>query len=178
MAIAELDTETVKARPGSRLSDKFAQAIAPELLAIERRDGLATPAAVVEAARDPSSELHFLFDWDDASAAQKQRLQTARMIIRSVVYRVQSIGANVNDYTAAFVSVRETAEDDDEVQGTPDKQGYASITRVLSEEKLRKQMTAALARDMGVLIRKMETIRALENALGKARELLEEIKAA
>ena len=175
MSIAELDTGTIKARPGARLSDKQAQAVAPELFAIERRDGLATPEAVVTAAQDPTSALHPLFDWDDVSAAHKQRLQVARQIIRSVSYRVQSIGKDVNDFTPAFVHVREGGEEEDD-GAVPDRSGYASITRVLGDEAMRQRMIAAAKRDLEGWVRKYETLTALEKAMTTARELLEDRK--
>lgn len=37
---------------------------------LRRRDGLLQPAAVVEDARDESSPLHPLFEWDDRKAAE------------------------------------------------------------------------------------------------------------
>jgi hypothetical protein len=179
MSIAALDTDTIKARPGSRISDKQAREIAPELFALERRDGLATPEAVITAAREPTSALHGLFDWDDASAAHKQRLQMARQVIRSVVYRVQSIGKNIDAFTPAFVHVREEAVGDEHEEPANDRGGgYANITRVLGEEKLRARMLEAARRDLQAWIQRYETLAALEKGITKARELLEEIKAA
>ena len=177
MAIAELDPTTIKARPGSRLTNAQAQAIAPELAALEEAKAL-KPDAVVERARDPGNPLHALFEWDDAVAGHQHRLATARMIIRSITYRVQSIGPNVADYTAAFVSVEES--DDNEETGEPHapERRYADVRRVLSDDRLCEQVKASIARDLQSLIRRMETLKALENALGKARELLEAIKAA
>ena len=46
--------------------------------------GRLTPSAVVEAARNPRSALHKIFEWDDAKAAQSWRLEQAREIIRVV----------------------------------------------------------------------------------------------
>jgi hypothetical protein len=178
MAIAELDTSSVKARPGARLTDKQAQEIAPELFEIEKRDGMVKAEAVVAAARDPANPLHRLFDWDDQTAAEKQRLQTARQIIRSVVYRVQSIGKDVNNFTAAFVNVREGGEEDEAGEPTPEHQGYASLTRVLSEDRLRLQILATAARDLERWIRRYETLKALDKAMTTAKALLDQVKAA
>jgi len=50
----------------------------------EENDGDLTPGAVVETARNPRHPLHQCFDWDDKSAAAKQRLATARQLISSV----------------------------------------------------------------------------------------------
>ena len=45
-----------------------------------------TPEDVVKKARDPGSELHKCFDWNDTTAAEKYRLIQARAILRSIVY--------------------------------------------------------------------------------------------
>jgi 1,4-alpha-glucan branching enzyme len=46
--------------------------------------GSLEPADVVEEAKNPSSVLHSLFEWNDAKAAERDRLNTARMLIRRV----------------------------------------------------------------------------------------------
>ena len=46
--------------------------------------GALTPAAVVDAARDPTSPLHASFEWDNTEAAHQYRLDQARTLIRSV----------------------------------------------------------------------------------------------
>jgi hypothetical protein len=182
MAIAELDTETIRARPGSRISNKQAREIAPELRAIQTRTGAQlTREEVLEAAKDPASPLHPLFDWDDSSAAHKHRLATAGHIIRSVAYRVRSIGPNVNDYTPMFVHIRddEADVDDEEGEASPRKSGgYADISRVLNDEKLRETMMRQAARELESWIRRYETLSALAKAVTTARELLETVKAA
>lgn len=45
-----------------------------------------TPQEVLEKARDENSELHKCFEWDNAVAAEKYRLQQARAIIINLVY--------------------------------------------------------------------------------------------
>lgn len=50
--------------------------------------GELTPAAVVEEAADINHPLHSQFEWDDAEAARKHRLNQAADLIRSVRIRV------------------------------------------------------------------------------------------
>ena len=45
----------------------------------------ARPEQIVEKARDPESELHKCFIWDDKIAAEKWRLEEARHIVRLLV---------------------------------------------------------------------------------------------
>ncbi len=59
--------------------------IAAELQRIsEQHHGRLTPEAVVNEARDPASDLHNCFEWDDATAADQHRLNQARELIRGV----------------------------------------------------------------------------------------------
>lgn len=49
-----------------------------------------SPADVVEAAKDESSELHKCFEWDDSVAAEKYREHQARMVITQLVVKVET----------------------------------------------------------------------------------------
>ena len=45
-----------------------------------------TPEEILEKAKDPNSELHKCFEWDDKKAAYKYRLQQARTIMCNLVF--------------------------------------------------------------------------------------------
>lgn len=62
--------------------------IAKEVLRIQERDGVCSPAAFVDAAEDPASPLHSLFEWDDTSEARHWREHRARQIIGRVKIEV------------------------------------------------------------------------------------------
>ena len=49
-----------------------------------------SPADIVEAARNESSELHKCFEWDDSIAAEKYREHQARMVITQLVVRTET----------------------------------------------------------------------------------------
>lgn len=68
--------------PGLYKAD--AQAVASEIAAISEN---ATPAQILDKARDSSTELHKCFEWDDSAAAEKYRLDQARHIVRHLVIR-------------------------------------------------------------------------------------------
>ena len=57
------------------------EAINTALAALENDRGRLTPIMVVDAARDPKSELHGAFEWDDTKAAAEHRLNTARRLL-------------------------------------------------------------------------------------------------
>lgn len=60
-----------------------ANKVSDEILSIGET---ATPEQILDKARDPDTELHKCFDWDDRVAAEKWRLQQARQIVCSLVY--------------------------------------------------------------------------------------------
>lgn len=57
-----------------------------ELGRMLKKEGTITPQGVVDSARDPKSPLHAEFIWDDAKAAQRQRLARAYELIRLTKY--------------------------------------------------------------------------------------------
>lgn len=72
-------------KPGfSTLYKANAQLVASEIATIGES---ATPAQIVDKARDPASELHKCFEWDDSKAAESYRIQQARQVVRHLVIR-------------------------------------------------------------------------------------------
>lgn len=58
---------------------------AAELDRIYKQHGSIDPQVVVDESRAETATLHSLFDWDDASAAEKYRVTQARFLIRNIV---------------------------------------------------------------------------------------------
>ena len=73
-------------KSGCRISAD-AQKVADEILAI---GSSATTAQILDKARDEQTELHKCFDWNDAEAAEKWRLQQARHIVCNLVIKGKS----------------------------------------------------------------------------------------
>ena len=73
-------------KSGCRISAD-AQKVADEILEIGNS---ATTAQILDKARDEKTELHKCFDWDDAEAAEKWRLQQARHIVCNLVIKEKS----------------------------------------------------------------------------------------
>lgn len=61
-----------------------ANKVGRELMSLQARDGVVRPAAVVEAAMNPKSEMHRIIEWNDERAANLYREEQARSIIRSI----------------------------------------------------------------------------------------------
>lgn len=58
-----------------------ANLVAQEIMSIEN----ATPQNILEAAKNPDSELHKCFTWDNDTAAEKWRLHEARQVVCSLM---------------------------------------------------------------------------------------------
>ena len=68
----------------STLHKANAQLVAEEIASIGES---ATPAQIVDKARDSGTELHKCFEWDDAIAAEKHRLYQARQVVCHLIIR-------------------------------------------------------------------------------------------
>ena len=62
-----------------------ATAVANELSSIK-----CTPENIVEYARNPESELHKCFEWNDTVAAEKYRIEQARQVLRTLVIKQET----------------------------------------------------------------------------------------
>ena len=89
----------------------------------ERKGGILTPAAVVEAARDPKSVLHSHFTWDDTEAAKMHREAQARALIRSVKVEIKTVSFPVS--APFFVRSPEAGGRE---------QGYTSLAHLRTDE--------------------------------------------
>lgn len=58
----------------------------PQKVYEEIGDQNTTPEEVLEKAKDPASELHKCFEWDDTKAAEKYRLYQARQVMCNLVF--------------------------------------------------------------------------------------------
>lgn len=78
-------TLTAAWKPGfASLYKANAQMVAEEIVSIGPS---ATPEQILDKARDPGTELHGLFEWDDTVAAERYRLDQARQVVRHLVIR-------------------------------------------------------------------------------------------
>lgn len=92
-----------------------------------------TPHEVLDLARDPKTELHKCFDWDDSSAAEKWRVQQARFVCSSFTVVVETTKGEEKEY-------RLVQHDHDEKVYRPvmftvrDEDQYASLLRKAKAE--------------------------------------------
>jgi len=115
--------------------DANPQVIGEALSALaEAGGGALTPRAVVDGARAPASPLHAHFDWNDAEAAEKWRVEQARDLIRCI--RVEETDSN-HEPVRAFLSVSGDA-------GV----SYHTVQEIRSSGELRERLLAAAERDL------------------------------
>lgn len=62
----------------------------PQKVYEEIGDTEVSPEKILKKARNENSELHKCFEWDDAKAAEKYRMEQARLVIRLLVVRTKT----------------------------------------------------------------------------------------
>lgn len=102
----------------------------------ERSGGLLHPEDVIDHARDPASELHKYFEWDDNEAAKEYRLIQARKVIKVAVI----VEDNTQEKIKAYVKL-----DSDVKRG---ERGYRHIVEVLSDDAMRQEMLGAALQEL------------------------------
>lgn len=158
----DLVTEVTNRASGSVFDEARAPEVLSCLLGLEEAKGYLKAEDVVEEARNPSSVLHGMFEWDDTRAAKLHRLETAGKIIRSVRYRVSKLdGEERRGLIPAFVSVRVETP-------AAEKRAYVSIGKVVETPRLRRQVQAEMARALQGIA---DRYAAFEE-LSRARELV------
>lgn len=116
--------------------------------------GRLTPKAVVESAREPKHVLHRHFDWDDATAASKWRLDQARTLIRAI--RVEEDDA---EPVPAFLS----AQDGSGV-------AYHTHSAVQSSADLQLAILRGAERDLQAFERRYRELSDICESVREARE--------
>lgn len=104
-----------------------AEAVANHIKKLEAQYGEVTREIFLESARPEDSEMHKLFEWDDAKAAEQYRLHQASVIICSVQVTTNEESCKPI-ITRAFVQTSETAT------------GYVNIHRAMSEDDKRAEV--------------------------------------
>jgi hypothetical protein len=169
----QLDPRHIMARPNTRFTDKDAQIIAPVLMALEQRDGVIKPKAILDEARSRKSPIHHFFEWDDSKAAEKYRLHTAVTMARAICFRVKLSGPEALNYQPMLVRLR------DRTPSNGIQKGYVNFVRALGEPNLRRQMIESAKKDVDLFIKRYSTQEALIGAMPVAhrlREAIEEIE--
>lgn len=93
------------------------------------------PKQVLDKARNPQTELHKCFDWDDTSAAEKYRIEQARHIVRNLIV----VHRNVDDTESTPIQFRVMMKNDRSYDS-----GYKqTIVMVKDEDEYKKLLDQA-----------------------------------
>lgn len=115
--------------PRRKAADADAKSRIQETLAeLDRGEYGLTCEAVIEAARDPRSPLHGLFEWDLGRAAYQHWIVQAREVITT--YRVKTTTSTMV-FEVPFYARNPKAP--------ADRQGYVSIDRMRTDEDLARE---------------------------------------
>jgi hypothetical protein len=146
---------------------KLSKAQCAELELVRKKHrGRLKPEDVVDFARNPKTQLHKCFEWDDTEAAQRFRLMQAREVIRVAVV----VLPNTNAPVRAYVSLQR-----DRKTG----RGYRATAQVLSDGQLREELVAEALADMEMFKLRYHVLKELArvfDAMDKAVKTLAPVK--
>lgn len=126
--------------------------VAEHIKHLESQYGEVTSKIFLESARDESSEMHNLFEWDDTKAAEQWRVQQASVII-------SSIRVNVVEEEKEPIKTRAY------VQYEPRQSGYISVGKALSEEDKRHKVIAQARKEASWFIEKYKAFEELADVI-------------
>lgn len=106
-----------------------------------------TAKALLEESRPEESPTHHLFEWNDARAAEEQRLNRAADLIREVMIVIRRDPDDKPRTVRGFVNVSSG--------GT---RGYMDTVNVLSDAELREQLVEAGLADFKAVERRYQTV--------------------
>lgn len=147
---------------GSRINAD-AQVVGKELERLAKGAGGSLKAGyVVEQAKDSSSILHSLFEWDDEVAARLHREDYARYLMRSI--RIEEVTARgETTQTLAFVHADGAAGN-----------GYFPISKIMKSEELRSSALKEAGRMLSGIRKRYIFLRELHPVFEAIKVFLEE----
>ena len=156
-------------KDGSRLHGD-ADTVGRELEALHEEHGTISAELVLEAATPKKSTLHDYFEWDNSAAAHEYRLEQARLLVRSIVVKIErDDSAPVT--TRAFVQINQPLKDDTpQVSGT-----YMPLSVVVQDTDLRHQLVKQALHEIEVFQRKYAALEEVIGYVVQLREALEVI---
>jgi hypothetical protein len=138
-------------------------------IAAQHPEGAIYPAAVVEAAREPSHILHRHFEWDDGSAGEAFRIIQARSLIR----RVQLVIVRTNEETRE-VSLQVTRQYQSRPSMRSAKGGYEPVDAILSDDDKRRELLAQVLSELNAYRRRYSQLSELQRVWTAVDEALDD----
>ena len=139
-----------------------ASIVGEECEKIEKRDGAITVEALVDSARERSSAIHELFEWDDKVAGEQWRLQQARMVLHNLKVVVKSEDKKTSLKVRAFVNTNPERS-----QGR-----YMNVEDAMSNEDTRAAVLARARRELTAFTDKYSAIEELSPVVKSIKKYL------
>ena len=117
-----------------------------------------TPHEVLDLARDPKTELHKCFDWDDSSAAEKWRIQQARFVCNSFTVVVETTKGEEKAYRL--------------VQHDHDEKVYRPVTFTVRNEGQYASLLRKAKAELAAFKNRYKSIVELENVIEEIDRVL------
>ena len=131
----------------------------------KQHDGELDPQDVVDAARAARNKLHKLFEWDDGTAANKHRLEQARLLTRSIVVeRVETPGIESRQYELTRSKQK------------PRSQVYVATDELMKDPDARGKLLQRALGDLLALRRRYSTLQELAIVFRSIDDVLENVK--
>ena len=127
-------------------------------------DGMVSPRALVDAARDPESAWHDSFVWDQELAAEQYLVMRARELLRFIV-RVEPV---TQVYERVMVSLRNDRTAD---------AGYRDLRSVLNDDDLRAALLSTALRELNSLRRRYAHLKELAGVFAALDGVAEDVAA-
>lgn len=144
---------------GSNFRKVDAQTVGEICEELEQSEGGLSPKTLLDVSRDESSPLHKAFTWDDTEAAEKWRLEEARLLIANIRI-VRSTDTEERERVRGFVS-------------TPGRKcSYVTLDNALKKDEFRTYLLEQARRDTEAYVSKYRTLSELANVVEAMNEFL------
>lgn len=139
-----------------------ANIVGEECEKIEKRDGAITVEALVDSAREKSSAIHELFEWDNEVAGEEWRKQQARIVLHNLKVVVRSETADSPVRVRAFVNTNP-----ERTQGK-----YMNVEEAMSNEEARAGVLIRAKRELTAFTDKYSSIKELDGVVKVIKKYL------
>ena len=129
---------------------------------ISKRDGVVTPASLLESASSRRSPIHGCFEWDDTVAAGRFRVEQARRMLKDLI--IVSSNGEAREYRA-YVHV-----------STKSVKGFQAIVQALGDPESREYILARAMEDLAAFERKYRSLKELAGLLHSMRAVRKKLR--
>lgn len=141
------------------------QAVGQELERIQEDAGSISAESVLDNAKPENSTLHPYFEWDNSKAAEKFRLDQARLLVRSIAIKIEKPETQEPIITRAFVEIKGEAGP------------YMSLPVVIQDENLRMKLIQQARKDIDVFENKYSILDEVITLIQPIKTALSSMKA-